>query len=369
MTDTFFEPDQLKQILSAGWGQISYRQNTELFIQDWHWNPKGTWSDPSGQGYFVGDATPTGEPIRHSYGYALPHRGFTRNGGTEDDGFSRLNDGDTKSYWKSNPYLTSAFTGEDDALHPQWIVIDLEAKKLVNTMRLDWAEPHARVYQVQYWVGTGDAMDEQASGEWKTFPGADIHDGKGGDVTLKLAAAPIELRWVRVLMTQSSNTCDTHGSSDKRNCVGYAINEVYLGVTDAGGKFTDFVRHTKVRTRPTRCARRSILGIRLRIADGAESDVVGRPAGVRPFLYERDHARDAGDYSHRAGVRSAGGLGGADRLHREARLSDRARGDGRRSRWAIHGAGGLCIALYPVGDGAASRRSEFETGLARRSRA
>jgi hypothetical protein len=245
MTDTFFEPDQLKQILSAGWGQISYRQNTELFIQDWHWNPKGTWSDPSDKGYFVGDATPTNEPIRHSYGYTLPHRGFTRNGGTEDDGYSRLNDGDTKSYWKSNPYLTSAFTGEDDTLHPQWIVIDLEAKKSVNTMRLDWAEPHARAYQVQYWVGTGDAMDEQASGKWKTFPGGDIHDAKGGEVTLKLAGAPIELRWVRVLMTQSSNTCDTHGPADKRNCVGYAINEVYLGATDASGKFTDFVRHTK----------------------------------------------------------------------------------------------------------------------------
>ncbi|MGD0307069.1 MAG: discoidin domain-containing protein, partial [Candidatus Acidiferrales bacterium] len=245
MTDTFFEPDQLKQILSAGWGQISYRQNTELFIQDWHWNPKGTWSDPSGKGYFVGDATPTSEPIRHSYGYALPHRGFTRNGGTEDDGYSRLNDGDTKSYWKSNPYLTSAFTGEDDTLHPQWIVIDLEAKKSVNTMRLNWAEPYARVYQVQYWVGTGDAMDEQASGDWKTFPGGAIHDGKGGNVMLKLADAPIELRWLRVLMTQSSNTCDTHGSADKRNCVGYAINEVYLGATDASGKFTDFVRHTK----------------------------------------------------------------------------------------------------------------------------
>ncbi len=245
MTDTFFAPDQLQQILSAGWGQISYRQNTELFIQDWHWNPNGTWSDPKGQGYFVGDATPTSESIRHSYGYALPHRGFTRNGGTEDDGFSRLNDGDLKSYWKSNPYLTSGFTGESDELHPQWIVIDLEAKKSVNTMKIDWAEPYARVYQVQYWVGTGDAMDEQASGEWKTFRRGDIHNAKGGSVTLKLADAPVELRYVRVLMTQSSNTCDTHGSADKRNCVGYAINEVYLGATDASGKFTDFVKHTK----------------------------------------------------------------------------------------------------------------------------
>ena len=58
-TDIFFRPDQIKQILEAGWGPITYRQNTELFVQAWHWNPKGKWSDPAGKGYFVGDATPT----------------------------------------------------------------------------------------------------------------------------------------------------------------------------------------------------------------------------------------------------------------------------------------------------------------------
>lgn len=125
-TDTFFRPDQIKQILSAGWGVISYRQNTDLFVQAWHWNPKGKWSDSSGKGYFVGDATPTKEQIRHSYGYSLPHRGFTRNGGTEFDGFSRLDDGDLETYWKSNPYLTKDFTGEDDSHHPQWVVIGFE---------------------------------------------------------------------------------------------------------------------------------------------------------------------------------------------------------------------------------------------------
>jgi hypothetical protein len=86
-TDTFFAPDQIKEILAAGWGVISYRQNTDLFGQAWHWNPRGTWSDPSGTGYFTGDPTPTEELIRHSYGYSLRHRGFTRNNGTEFDGF------------------------------------------------------------------------------------------------------------------------------------------------------------------------------------------------------------------------------------------------------------------------------------------
>ena len=167
-TDMFFRPDQIKQVLSAGWGVISYRQNTDLFVQAWHWNPRGAWSDPTGKGYFTGDATPTKEMIRHSYGYSLRHRGFTRNGGSEFDGFSRLDDGDLESYWKSNPYLSKEFTGEDDSLHPQWVVIALDKKEDVNAIRIAWAEPYAQAYEVQYWVGEGDAMDEQDKGTWKT---------------------------------------------------------------------------------------------------------------------------------------------------------------------------------------------------------
>jgi hypothetical protein len=242
-TDAFFKPEAIKQILSAGWGAISYRQNTELFVQAWHWNPKGSWSDPALKGYFTGDANPT-EMIRHSYGYSLPHRGFTRNGGSEDDGYSRLNDGDTNTYWKSNPYLTQLFTHEDDSLHPQWVVIDLGAKHPVDAIRVDWGEPYARVYQVEYWAGTGDAMDEQGSGDWKTFPSGTVADGKGGTATLRLDTEPVQTRYVRILMTQSSNTCDTHGAGDRRNCVGYAIREVYLGTISEKQDFKDLLRHS-----------------------------------------------------------------------------------------------------------------------------
>jgi len=242
-TDIFFRPDQVKQILEAGWGPVTYRQNTELFVQAWHWNPKGTWSDPSGQGYFVGDANPASEMIRHSYGYSLPHRGVTRNNGSEFDGYSRLDDGDPDTYWKSNPYLTKAFTGEDDSLHPQWIVIRLEAEQIVTDIRIAWAEPYARNYRVQYWLGKGDPMDEPDGGEWKDFPSGVVSDGKGGTVTLQISPAPIATRYVRVLMTASSNTCDTHGKSDPRNCVGYAIKEVYLG-TQKNGEFHDILHHT-----------------------------------------------------------------------------------------------------------------------------
>src|SRR5579859_6906787 len=243
-TDVFFRPDQIQKVLSAGWGVISYRQNTDLFVQAWHWNPKGAWSDPAGKGYFTGDATPTNEMIRHSYGYSLPHRGFTRNGGSEFDGYSRLDDGDTDSYWKSNPYLASDFTGESDSLHPQWVVIALDKKESVNAIRILWGAPFAREFQVQYWIGDGDAMDEQDEGAWKDFPSGTVTTGKGSDSTMALSSTPVTTKFVRIWMTASSHTCDTHGSSDRRNCVGYAIKEVYLGTLAANGEFKDLLHHS-----------------------------------------------------------------------------------------------------------------------------
>src|SRR5437016_14551437 len=46
-TDVFFAPDHLKQAVTAGWGGVSYRQNTELFVQTWHWKPMVTRSEAS----------------------------------------------------------------------------------------------------------------------------------------------------------------------------------------------------------------------------------------------------------------------------------------------------------------------------------
>ena len=243
-TDVFFRADQIQKVLSAGWGVISYRQNTDLFVQAWHWNPKGRWSDPAGRGYFTGDSRPTSEMIRHSYGYSLPHRGFTRNGGSEVDGYSRLDDGDANTYWKSNPYLASEFTGESDSLHPQWVVIALDKQESVSAIRVHWADPYALDFKVQYWVGTGDAMDEQDKGEWKDFPSGTFTDGKGRDPILSLSPEPVGTKFVRVWMTRSSNTCDTHGSSDRRNCVGYAIRELDLGTLDGKRELKDLVHHS-----------------------------------------------------------------------------------------------------------------------------
>jgi len=241
--DKLYVPDTIKQILSAGWQTVSYRQNTELHIEAWHWNPNGTWSDPAGQGYFVGNATPGQEPIRHSYGYPLPHRGVTRDDGTDTDGYSRLTDGDPGTYWKSNPYLAEPFTHESDSIHAQWVILDLAKPREVSAIRIDWAEPYATHFLVQYFTGE-DAIRKPTSGVWQAFPSGVVTDGKGGNAVLQLASAPIWVRFIRILMTASSNTCDTHGSADKRNCLGYAIYEIYLGTVSADGQLHDLIRHT-----------------------------------------------------------------------------------------------------------------------------
>lgn len=239
-------PQALQPVLQAGWQPITYRQNTDLSVTAWHWNSVGTWSGPGDQGYFTGSADSAGF-IRLSYGYALTHRGVTANDGTGPAGYSRLTDGDPNTYWKSDPYLTSRFTHESDAMHPQWVIIDLSKYQLIDTIRIDWARPYATQYEVQYWTQPGpapDAMHAPLLGVWATFPDGAIERGQGGMATLRLAELPVSTRFVRVLMTQSSNTCDTHGASDPRNCVGYAINEVSLGTTSKDGVFHDLVQHT-----------------------------------------------------------------------------------------------------------------------------
>ena len=235
----------LKEILGAGWQTVTYRQNTELMVEAWHWNAHGTWSNPEKQeGYFTGSAEPT-EMIRHSWAYPLPHRGFSRGDG---NGWSRLTDGDPKTYWKSNPYLTRGFTGEDDSLHPQWMMVDLGSKVEINAMRIAWADPYARRYALQFWTGDLEPFyNGTTKGTWQTFPQGTITEGKGGTVTLKLASWRIPVRYLRISMTESSNTCDTHGSADKRNCVGYAINELFVGTLAADLQFTDVVKHSPSR--------------------------------------------------------------------------------------------------------------------------
>jgi hypothetical protein len=246
--DKVYSPHIIQEALSAGWGPITYRNNTELRMAAWHWTENGTWSDPVHKsGYFTG-STELKEPLRYILAYALPHRGFSTSG-------DRPVQGPTLTYWKSNPYLTSHFTGESDSLHPQWVVMDLRAAKPVSAIRIAWASPYARNYQVDYWVGK-DALDFDGGpqGEWKTFPSGRVTNAQGGTAILKLAQAAVATQYVRVWMTESSDTCDLHGSDDVRNCVGYAIQEIEAGSVDESGSFVDVAKDASGRKRVTFCS-------------------------------------------------------------------------------------------------------------------
>src|SRR5437899_11447266 len=52
--DKVYTPHIVQEALSAGWGPITYRNNTELRMAAWHWTENGAWSDPGHKsGYFT----------------------------------------------------------------------------------------------------------------------------------------------------------------------------------------------------------------------------------------------------------------------------------------------------------------------------
>ena len=250
-----YAPAQEKLMLGTGLGALTYRLYTELSIQDWHWNPAGRFSAAGDrEGYWTSDATPAGR-IVDSFGYRLPHRGSTRDQG-DDDGYSRIDDGDPATYWKSDPYLTQPFTHESDAKHPQWMLLAFVHPRPIDTIRIAWANPYATHGRVEYWDGPGDAILAQSSGTWRPFRNGEFHNASAAVQTLRLESRPRLVSFVRVLMDASSNTCDTHGRRDRRNCVGYAVKEMYAGTLTAG-RFVDRVVHSTCGGDPlsTKCRR------------------------------------------------------------------------------------------------------------------
>lgn len=241
--EQLLSPSTVQVMLSAGFKPLTYRLKTELAGDAWHWNPQGTWSDPqSKQGYWTSDAT-TGRTISVSYGYRLPRRGNTGDQAA-NVGYSRVDDGDGETFWKSNPYLDRHFTGEDNVRHPQWVVIDLGSETRVNSIRLLWGAPFATSYEIQY-ANFDDLSDISLNppAMWRTFPKGKVNNGKGGDVFLKLVRAPVRTRYVRTLLTAASGTGPS-ASTDIRDTLGYALREVYVGLLDRKGQFHDAVRHT-----------------------------------------------------------------------------------------------------------------------------
>ena len=244
--DAMLSPAGVRKMLEAGLGPVSVRLRTELAVEAWHWNPRGRWSDPThSQGYWTSDATPDpAHPILTSYGYRLPRRGDTLDE-ANDDGYSRLVDGDRSSFWKSNPYLTGTYTCEPDSRHPQWVVLDFGKPVPINALNILWGEPYATRFRVEYAnsgrVYFGGHPWNVLSPVWHAFPKGFVQDGKGGEQFLKFGRT-VRARYLRIWMTESSGTAPAV-SKDPRDAMGFAIREILAG--EAGQfDFDDRVVHS-----------------------------------------------------------------------------------------------------------------------------
>ncbi len=205
-------PAQVARMRGAGLQPLIYRLRTELAGEAWHWNSQGTWSDAAhSQGYWTGSAAPSAEPISVSYGYRLPRRGNTIDQ-ANNDGYSRIDDGDLNSFWKSNPYLGD---------RRQWIVVDLGRKRRINTVRIEWGEPRATQFHVEY--SPESFIDLTADSNWLPFPAGTTRD----------------LRWLRLVLERGAGS----SAGDWRDRTGFAVRELAAGYTDASGQFTDCLRH------------------------------------------------------------------------------------------------------------------------------
>lgn len=247
-TQRQLSPANIKAMRSAGLKSLTYRLRTELAGEAWHWNPRGRWSEPAQrQGYWTSDSKATA-PIRVSYGYRLPRRGNTIDQ-ANDDGYSRIDDGDTATFWKSNPYLddgtqASGLQQAGGVRTPQWVMIDLGAVKQINAVRILWAEPFAKSFAVQYgeFVGSED-LSQRLPTEWHTFPAGEVQMSRLTGVPIRLSPQPLPVRYLRFRLDESSET-SARKSGDIRDRLGFAIREIYAGTLDDHSSFHDVIHHS-----------------------------------------------------------------------------------------------------------------------------
>ena len=234
-TRALYTRANVRAMRSTGLAPISYRLRTELAVEAWHWNRRGRWSDPRHHSGYWTSSTRLGAPFATTYGYRLPRRGNTFDQ-ANDDGYSRLDDGDPRTFWKSNPYLDPHFA---HASHPQWIVVDLGDVRAVDALELDWGAPYARRFRVDFAVG-GDPTYDTDRVVWRAFPHA-AFAGRPGRQRVRLARTPRRVRWVRILLTRGSHTAP-RGARDVRDRLGFAVRELRLGRM-RHGRLQDLLSH------------------------------------------------------------------------------------------------------------------------------
>jgi hypothetical protein len=86
--------------------------------------------------------------------------------------------------------------------------------------------------------------------DWQPFAHGNVDDAHGGNELVRLAEGPRWTRFVRIVMSRSSQTSE-RTSSDIRDRLGFAMREIELGEIDKHGRFHDHIRHARDRHRQT----------------------------------------------------------------------------------------------------------------------
>jgi hypothetical protein len=229
-----FTPANLRAMASAGLGALSYRLRTELGSEAWHWSRGGTWSDPRRrQGYWVGNGHGAGAITN---GYRLPRRGDTFDQAENSD-YSRIDDGDPSTFWKSNPYLDRTFTHEPNSRHPQWLLVDLGREQPVDSLRVTWGPVRPRAFAVQSWPHGSPLFQidtpARVTVDWRPLATGRVSDREG-----TAALDGRKVRYLRLLFSGSRHLGPP--TPDVRDRVGVSVDELHV----LGGA-RDLIRHAK----------------------------------------------------------------------------------------------------------------------------
>jgi len=230
---TMLSPENVRLMKSMGLRSLTYRLRTELGNEVWHWNPEGSWSDIERQQGYWTSSTTNSKPILISNGYRLPRRGNSIDQANRDD-YSRLDDGDPTTFWKSNPYLDPTYTGIPYSKSPQWIVLDFKKPCIFNEIRFVWANPFPTRYRIEY-LGNEDQPWHIAT----AIGGVRQHPGQNSARFAKFRA-----QMIKIVLLASSGTAPNE-SKDRRDGMGFAVGEISAGVTGADGIFHDSLKHGK----------------------------------------------------------------------------------------------------------------------------
>jgi len=114
--------------------------------------------------------------------------------------------------------------------YPQWVVVDLASHHDV----MQFESPGVSLTRGVIWSNTGQAKIHQAANRRRvvTFQGGEVTSGNGVDGDLQARLRANNGGYLRMWMTQSSNTCNDHGLPI--NATAWIRNSgIYLGTMSA----------------------------------------------------------------------------------------------------------------------------------------